>query len=215
VDVDCTAAFNKYLSGRDRGARYASFDYCFNYFQSFRERGGTEQLAMPENLESSCLHLGFYLASWGMFRGSSDLSENSLWGLVPVVQCIAAEPESVWTYDVSTYPGNMEAIRRLGARIGGALPATATDTLVTKTLLGVFGCVPAVDRYFKTGFECTTFGPKLLDRLHTFYVKNSEELDSLRVPTLDFGTGSETGFHYPIAKVLDMIFFQVGKDASE
>jgi hypothetical protein len=37
VDLDPTRLFNAYLSARDRDARYSSFDYCYNYFQSFRK----------------------------------------------------------------------------------------------------------------------------------------------------------------------------------
>jgi len=48
--------------GRTPDARYASFDYCFNYFQSFREAGSVPAIAEPANIQLSCLHLGgFYL----------------------------------------------------------------------------------------------------------------------------------------------------------
>ena len=63
--------------GRKPDARYASFDYCFNYFQAFREAGNVGAIAEPENRELSCLHLGFYLASWGMLRGSAELLQKS------------------------------------------------------------------------------------------------------------------------------------------
>jgi hypothetical protein len=43
--------------------RYASFDYCFNYFQYFKEEDLIEELAEPENIQTSCLQLCFYLAS--------------------------------------------------------------------------------------------------------------------------------------------------------
>ena len=33
------ANLRRYLEGRNPNERYASFDYCFNYFQSFRESG--------------------------------------------------------------------------------------------------------------------------------------------------------------------------------
>lgn len=36
-------------------------------------------------MEVSCLHLGFYLASWGMLRGSSDLLQRSARHLVPLM----------------------------------------------------------------------------------------------------------------------------------
>ncbi len=69
-EVDCEANILAYLEGddvtmgREPTGRYASFDYCFNYFQSFRTRPG--ELVSPANLEQSCLQLGFYLASWGI-----------------------------------------------------------------------------------------------------------------------------------------------------
>ena len=67
--VDLEINIKKYLDGdadsegRKPDARYASFDYCFNYFQSFREAGESAALAKPANIQLSCLHLGFYLAS--------------------------------------------------------------------------------------------------------------------------------------------------------
>jgi hypothetical protein len=45
----------------------------------------------------SCLQLGFYLASWGMMRGSGDLLQRSVRELAPVVDQIAAEPPDMWT----------------------------------------------------------------------------------------------------------------------
>ena len=76
--MDIGANIKCFMGDRTAEQRYASFDYCFNYFQSFRETGRTVGLAAPENMLLSCLHLGFYLASWGMFRGSSDLPSRSL-----------------------------------------------------------------------------------------------------------------------------------------
>lgn len=61
----------EYLNERKPELRYASYDYCFNYFQSFYNNGTVVELASEANLQMSCLQLGFYLASWGMLRGSS------------------------------------------------------------------------------------------------------------------------------------------------
>ena len=35
--VDIKANLNQYLRERNQTARYTSFDYCFNYFQAYRE----------------------------------------------------------------------------------------------------------------------------------------------------------------------------------
>jgi hypothetical protein len=56
--------------------RCASFDYCFNYFRSFYENSITSELASKDNIQKSCLHLGFYLASWGMYRNSFLLRDK-------------------------------------------------------------------------------------------------------------------------------------------
>src|ERR1700730_13232190 len=82
--VDLDANLRKYLDGRKPNERYASFDYCFNYFQSFREAGDVPALVSPANVQLSCVQLGFYLASWGMLRGSAELLQKSARSLIPV-----------------------------------------------------------------------------------------------------------------------------------
>src|SRR3954469_13567403 len=86
-----------YLGTRQPTERYTSFDYCFNHFQSHRDR--TADIRCPEGMELSCLHLGFYLASWGMLRGSSVLSRRSLREYTRLVELIASCPEEVWSID--------------------------------------------------------------------------------------------------------------------
>lgn len=81
--------------GRKPQERYASFDYCYNYFQSFRESGNISDLKNSQNIQTSCLHLGFYLASWGMLRGSSFLLEKSAKFYQPLIETVA-EPSKEW-----------------------------------------------------------------------------------------------------------------------
>jgi len=64
---------NTFLKDREPTDRYASFDYCYNYFQTFKYNNKILDIAVSDNLQLSCLHLGFYLASWGMLRGSTFL----------------------------------------------------------------------------------------------------------------------------------------------
>ena len=155
VDIDSNLA--AFLEYRTPQARYASFDYCFNHFQEARESGDTARLADDDHRMLSCLQLGFYLACWGMMRGSGDLLQRSVRDLVPVIEMIAAEPASTWDLDahrLRTRPGEVLALSR---RIRRAFSIPASDTLVTKTMLGVFGCVPAFDRYFRIGFAARPF----------------------------------------------------------
>jgi len=87
-------------TGRQPDARYTSFDYCFNYFQSFRDSGN---VAYPENIQFSCLQLGFYLASWGMLRGSAKLLQKSARHFAPVVEVIASMDRTFWEIDADGY----------------------------------------------------------------------------------------------------------------
>ena len=71
--MDIKKHVDRYLTGRKATDRYSSFDYCFNYFQKYREEGAIAKISSASNLELSCLQLCFYLASWGMLRASSVL----------------------------------------------------------------------------------------------------------------------------------------------
>jgi len=218
-DTEVEANLREYLygdsarSGRAPQERYSSFDYCFNYFQSFRDEGRSRELASPEHLQSSCLQLGFYLASWGMFRGSSRLLEKSARFLEPVIRAVASSPSDLWEIDANCYtPSNIAALlefRRTLAAVWGPENAP-TEILATKIMLGVFGNIPAFDTYFKKGFHVAVLGAKALGKVGSFYQSHPEIIERHRVPTLDFITGHVTSKLYTRAKVIDMIFFIEG-----
>jgi hypothetical protein len=200
--------------GRRPDERYASFDYCFNYFQSFRKDGKMKNLSSSRDFELSCLHLGFYLASWGMLRGSSFLLEKSLKHYRPLIEGIAAFDPAIWEIDVEDY-GRDSAIDLLfGCRdmIAESLGEKnrVSDTLVTKIMLGVFGNVPAFDTQFKKGFGVSTFGKKSLRKIFGFYQANRVAIDSYKIHTFDFISGQETSVRYTHAKIIDMIGFVEG-----
>lgn len=203
-------------SGKSRGLlateRYASFDYCYNHFQSYRETKGLAALLEKEHLELSCLHLAFYLASWGMLRGSAELLQKSVRHYVPLIQVIAETPLAVWAIDIHRYNDeNIDSLLDLDRRIREAVRGErpASDTLSTKIMLGVFGNVPAFDSYFRAGSGISTFGQHSLKQIGTFYQAHSEVFDR-EIMTLDFHSGEPTPRFYPRAKLMDMIFFIEG-----
>jgi hypothetical protein len=214
VTVDIQGNLDNFLSARDRDARYASFDYCFNHFQEAREANDTGSLADEDHLLLSCLQLGFYLASWGMMRGSGDLLQRSVRVLVPVVEQIASEPASTWDLDADTLTDHPDAVLDLSHRIQEAFSIRASDVLLTKVMLGVFGCVPAFDRFFRIGFKCNTLCRPALKRIGSFYDDNHVEIDAQAIVTLDFATGHDTKRRYSRSKVIDMVFFQEGLNKS-
>lgn len=202
---------NAYLLRRSARARYASFDYCFNYFQQAHENGQTADLADEAHLQLSCLHLGFYLANWGMMRGSGGLHQRSLRELVPVVQAIASEPPASWELDVPLYPGaGAAAVLSVASHIRTSFSVRASDVLVSKTMLGVFGCVPAFDRFFRIGFGPAGLNSTTMDSVSKFYVAEADAIDAVQIPTIDFTTGQDTSRRYTRAKIIDMVFFEEG-----
>lgn len=202
---------DRYLDDRLPEARYASFDYCFNYFQSHHETGTVAELAAGDRMQTSCLQLGFYLASWGMFRGKATLLSRSVKCLEPVIDAIVATPAQVWNLDVSDYaPETIDAAMQAGRTLARVLPGGRSDTLVTKVMLGVFGCVPAFDRYVRTGLGVWTYCPKAFRTIRAFYEEHDTVIEQRRVDTIDFATSQPTGRRYTQAKVIDMIFFVEG-----
>jgi hypothetical protein len=217
-DLDIEKNINEYLGDLSDTSRYSSFDYCFNYFQFHREEGRLGDLLHGEALQLSCLHLGFYLASWGMLRGSTELIKRSMRTFVPAVEALVSAPHTLWTLDVDGYDSAaIDQILEFRNRLGAALHEGASDILVTKVMLGTMGCVPAFDTRFNRGFRSATsdnkrmtFGRKGLQRISDFYRAHSEAIERHRVPTLDFDTGEPTTRRYTQAKVIDMIFFVEG-----
>lgn len=212
-------AATAYLSGRrSPSARYASWDHCFNYFRGFAEQGRHELVASPENVQSSCLNLGFYLASWGMYRGKSTLLKRSSQALEDLVNVIAQTPEGLWDLDIASYDNNsirdlmdssMEIRNALSRLSNEGAGRTASDTLTTKVMLGVFGNVPAFDRFFKQGLGVGSLNQKSLLKIKDFYDRNRQDVEDFRVPSMDF-RGNPSGFRYTQAKVVDMMFFVMG-----
>lgn len=211
TDAEINGSIARYRARLEPQARYASFDYCFNYFRSFHDRDDVSGLAAKNQLQVSCLQLGFYLASWGMLRGSSVLLQRSVRNFIPVVEAIADMPEEVWSIDVDSYSStNCDALLEGVARIRRSFPERASDILVTKTMLGVFGGMPAFDQFFKKGFSAHTVSGRSLRKVGQFYEDHTEVIDTNRVPTISFDTGAATDLMYPRAKVIDMVFFTVG-----
>jgi len=206
---DVIAEFKRKSSAYDR---YISFDYCYNYFLRTKD--------LKEDIEKSCLTLGFYLASWGMYRGSSFLLQKSVKHFEPTIRYISELDKSVWTIDVDNYNSeSMETIKSIYANIKSLIVRNdnADLTLVTKILLGVFGFVPAFDKYFRETFRSISNGQCGFNRLNTnslsviksFYEANRTSIDNLSKQTFttNFLTGEKTKINYPKAKIVDMYGF--------
>jgi hypothetical protein len=157
-----------------------------------------------------------------MYRGSADLLQKSARALVPVIEFIAhseamkiEDGTTPWDVDLHCYTKlNITLLLQTAEKLRAVLPPGASDILVTKTMLGVFGNVPAFDDNFKHGCKvariCATFGKWSLNEIGRLYEANVAVIDRYRVPALDFRTGQQTERLYTRAKVMDMAFFMEG-----
>ena len=210
--TDIGTTVNKFKSKTNIDDRYTSFDYCYNYFRTTND--------LTQDIEKGCLVLGFYLASWGMFRGSSFLLQKSIKHFEPTIQHIATLDKSVWEIDVDNYDEkNIQTILKIYNDIKLCLIIKNNShlTLITKILLGVFGCVPAFDNYFCNSFrdifgkECgfRVVNEKSLACIKKFYEANRQTIDKLSNETFttNFTTEKKTTINYPKAKIIDMYGF--------
>ena len=65
--ISCGDEF--YKESNKKNSRYKSWEYCYSIFYEAHKRKNIDE----EYLDYLCLNLAFYLASWGMYRGSSFL----------------------------------------------------------------------------------------------------------------------------------------------
>ena len=196
--------------GRHPKERYASFDYCYNYFYSFYKENKVCEMANDENLQLSCLQLGFYLASWGMMRGSSFLLQKSARNYKDLIAAISKMDRKLWEIDVDNYTDqNIDLLLDCKKQIINALgkEKNPSDTLVTKIMLGVFANIPAFDQYVSKSFKTYSVNKKCLLKVKNFYEENNAIFDSYQIPTFDFLTSKETDTIYTKAKLIDMYAF--------
>lgn len=218
--------------GKNRGRhpleRYSSFDYCFNYFQSFYNSNKIIELSANENMQNSCLQLGFYLASWGMYRGSSFILEKSVKFFEPLIKKLSKMEKVRWEIDVGGYTEeNIDNLIRCFNDIKSSLKGEGykvSQTLITKIMLGVFGCVPAFDTFFCKGIKTYTYNAKSLTKIQSIYSKHKEEIENAiknynlktrekaadKISTYDFLTEKDSKINYTNAKIVDMIWLIEG-----
>ena len=218
--MDIKKSFNQFLegNGKNKGRkpdeRYASFDFCYNYFYSFYRNNKLSELSNEENLQTSCLQVGFYLASWGMMRGSSFLLEKSVRNLSNLIITISKMNPKLWEIDVADYnEENISLLLDCKQQIINALGKQnkPSDTLVTKIMLGVFANIPAFDQYFRKSLKVHSVNKKSLLKIKEFYIQNREDFDSFKIHTFDFLTSGETNYIYTKAKLIDMCGFIAGQ----
>lgn len=200
----------------DKHGRYMSWRHCYDNFVSLRTHRDEKTVGYL------CLHLAFYLASWGMYRGSSFLLQKDYKVHEPVVRIIQEEKYNSLcgiSAEELMEDKNLDLLDDISARIRKAYAEErpsfegtvnhATDTLVSKILLGALGCVPAYDRYYIQAVKhydisSGNYSRNSVRDIAKYYIDNKTEFEAIRHQM------SECGTEYPPMKLMDMCMWQAG-----
>lgn len=198
--------------------RERSWDFCYDYFHS------TD--SPTDAMELSSLHLGYYLASWGMMRGSSFLFNNTnLCHYRKTIEIIEELNEMMRGWDVHEYldDGRYEQYEEAWSRLKSSLlpEGGASLILISKVMMGVWGCVPSFDTYFTATMRWLSETPaeraswrkanrQGLSSLHEIYLEHADEVENVRAANAvwSFALGGPGQHAMPRAKVLDIYGFR-------
>ena len=222
IDELISAAQTFYDDARaNENGRSRSWEHCYRVFRDARTDPSPDY-------DYLSLHLAFYLASWGMYRGSSFLLQKDYKVHTPIVEEIL-KPEYDCLFGLACAdlrePGVQERLTYVYDYIadhfgpmrdqvaGREVASPVSPVLITKILMGTLGCVPAYDRFFEEGaryfgLEKKTYHEDSLLELAGIYEAHNDRLEEAR-------RGMRTeDLVYPQMKLLDMGFWQIGFEAS-
>ena len=221
--IDAAQTFYDDARANENG-RSRSWEHCYRVFRDARTDPSPD-------CDYLSLHLAFYLASWGMYRGSSFLLQKDYKVLVPIVEEVL-KPEYDCLFGVACADLRKLEVQKRFAKLyediveyfdpirdevaGREVPTPVSPVLITKILMGTLGCVPAYDRFLVDGikkYKVTTqeYSLESVRKLADFYEAHNDRLEEAR-------RGMRTDdLIYPQMKVLDMGFWQVGfeRDAGD
>lgn len=185
-------------------SRNLSWEHCYLFF-----KGNSQQILSDEKmLDLASLNLAFYLASWGMYRGSSNLLQKDYKVHTELIKILIKDCSYLWNEDITWE--QLEVVNNLVKSYYKDYGVTPTTTLITKVLMGIFGCIPAYDRYFIQGLKDYN---KNHEYISQSYNKSSfESLQKLVIGLKGRELVSNKKVDYPTMKLIDAYFWDKGRD---
>lgn len=210
------AIHSYYAPGLNHQHRYRSWEHCYAYFRENNPQG------LAANPDEAALQLGFYLASWGMYRGSSFLLQYTYTVHRPAIAVLAEERFTPLLDMDCESPTVVRVIVPLICELIGALrqaykpfvldakSTQPTDTLISKIILGTFACLPACDRYFISGFkheglQYSGLNSGFVTEIHEYCRAHLKDLQREQSRLQSRGE-----LRYPLMKLVDTCFWQTG-----
>jgi len=206
--------------------RYKSWEHCYNFFIKTRNKK-----LDSDKLELAQLHLAFYLASWGMYRGSSFVLQKDYTIFKKIINEIFKKKYAdLWEVEKNISKKDelnvlfselylslekiLKEIRKSVQKhpdFNGSEKRFLKDsdrispTLITKIILGTIGCIPAYDRFFIEGLGMKGIQKKFNSK-KSFLQMIKFYLENKK----EFDNLSKKLKGYPLMKILDMYFWIEG-----
>lgn len=204
--------------------RYKSMIYCFKFFQN----NVIDKNPDEKTLDLAALNLAMYLASWGMYRGSSFLLRCNYKVFIDLIKNICKYKFDPYNLEINDQQQIVECFKEIEKylkekkREYSKREKTIEEigtTLITKIMLGMFGITPAFDKYFVLGlaknkellfiknwFKKTDKFELAYSKLMDFYKDNKTTITKLSETTVT------DGCKIPPMRVIDIYFWKLGKD---
>jgi len=193
--------------------RMLSWDHCYNFFHSL------PQVPSTALIDETALQLAFYLASYGMYRGSTVLLQKDYKFLIPVVQklrspelstgrpsdmvavaCTPVAAEAAW--------GKLGILETFLRQTG--INQTSIGVLSTKIMLGTWATVPAFDTSLKAALRAAEIGKANYSRKNflTVFAYLHQNAPAFQQQVNRFH--AEGFAHYPAMRVVDALLWHLG-----
>ena len=192
--------------------RYKSWEHCFDFFQhKFKQK----------NWDLASLMLAFYLASWGMYRGSSFLLQYTYTIHSEPLKIIFSQRYRILRQKKILQGTEISLLFQLinelrdfylkkhhNIRPSIISKDQVSETLISKILMGVLGNIPAYDRFVKAGLKKSKISHHMsqtsYNQLVNFYHRHYKEIEIL----------TKKYPYYPPMKLLDMYFLTLGQNVN-
>lgn len=192
--------------------RFNSWEHCYAFFARRTEE------STDEYRDYACLHLAFYLASWGMYRGSSAILWKDYKIHQDAVDIILSEKyDFLYNIGLDIIYREKDLLFELICKIKECydnIEISATNTLITKILLGTLGCIPAYDRFFISGIKdaglpYSYLNEKNFKDLLDWVRDNKAHFDEVQ-KEINKKRVAAGKVEYPLMKLVDMYFWMQG-----
>lgn len=218
----------------NKNHRFQSWEHCFSFFQN----AFISKSISNEQKDHLSLHLAFYLASWGMYRGSSFILQKDYKVFYPIIDLLFSQKDNFNQSKIKSLleRGDSESIRlfsiehfnldqnlntllkNIKISVKDNISDRVSATLKTKIILGTLGSIPAYDRFFQTGLKeqnlIKSYSKNGIYKMLLFAKSNLNELNMVKrkISSIQNDNSNLNKLDYPYMKIIDMYFWKIGFD---